>query len=1478
MEARSAGGLDGALSGAAAIEAWLRGELAGTLGLRPEQIDARRPFRDYGLESAAATALVVRLGKRLGRALPPTLTWERPTLEMLAGFLARESAAPAEGDRSATGAALDGPIAIIGMSCRFPGGASSPEAFWRLLIEGVDAVSEIPESRWDLRSLYSPDRTAPGKMSTRWGGLLDAIDGFDAPFFRISRREAAQMDPQQRLVLELAWEALEDAGQDPEQLLGSRTGVFMGAMWSPAGIHGDASAIAPHTATGQDTSILSARVSYFLGLNGPSLTVNTACSSSLVAVHLACQSLRSGESQLAFAGGVNLLLSPESSIAMSKFGAMSPDGRCKAFDAGANGYVRGEGGGLVVLKPLARAIADGDTVQGVIVASAVNNDGMSNGLTAPSPQAQEDVLSDSYARAGIAPAAVQYVETHGPGTLLGDPIEAGALGAVLGADRPADRPLRIGSVKTNIGHTEAAAGIAGLIKTVLSMRHGLLPASLHFRVPNPAIPFSSLRIRVQQQLAPWPDPEGPRVAGVSAFGFGGTNCHLVLRNEPGAAMQLLPLAAGDPRELRQEILRILSSAAGLKSEQELNGLCRLEAERARRGPCRIAVLARSPAELCQELVQRLADVEAGPRATSRARLVFICPGQGGQWLGMGRTLLQREPVFRARLEECDAAVRAIAGWSVLDELVADGRTARLGEVEIVQPLLFSLQVALGSLLGAWGVAPDVLIGHSMGEIAAAHLAGVLSLMDAARIICQRSRLCQRMAGRGGMLIVGLSAEEALAALPSLAGSLAVGAYNGPRSTVLSGERAALDAAQELLTVRGVPVFAINVSYPSHSPGMDALRDDLLEALHGISPRRARLRMVSTVQVGDIAGPECGPAYWVRNLRQPVSFLQAVEQVLREGPAIFVELGPHPTLTRAIDETIAHHGAAASSLAVLRREEGEHAALMQALAALHERGALVRRQRSTDAACLLPLSAQSPEALREQAQRYTLHLEEHPEQDPEDLCFTAGVHRPHHAYRLALLGRSRGELLDRLRAATATPRGPQEARDADGAPRREPGRLAFLFPGQGSQWIGMGAHLLREAPAFRAAIQECEQAMRPYVPWSLEELLRGEGAGAELDTVDCIQPALFAMQVGLAELWRSLGITPRAVAGHSMGEVAAAYVAGRLTLRDAVRIICLRSQLVRRTCGSGSMALVELSAEQARGAIRGYEDRLSVGVESGPRSTVLTGESAALAEVLSRLAREGVFGRPIKVDYASHSPQMDPLIPELVRRLSGIHVQRGRIPFYSTVSGGRCEEPLTEEYWGRNLREPVRFSSALAALRQDGFDTFIEISPHPILLPAIEDVLPERRGALTLLPTLRQKEGGRERLLESLGRLYELGHPVRFGALHPDGGKRVSLPGYPWQRERYPAAAPPPVRTGPLVERGHWGPPLRLSTQPATRIWQVDLSLSALPHLREHRVQDTAVLPAAAYVQLVLMAAQQLAAAQPYALESLALHQIGRAHV
>ena len=851
------------------------------------------------------------------------------------------------------------PIAIIGVGCRFPG-ANGPDELWQLLREGVDAISNVPSDRFDLDSVYDPRPGTPGKIISRAGGFLGHMNQFDASFFGISPREALRMDPQQRLLLEVTWEALEDAGIPPDQLAGSDTGVFIGACasdYEDIQYHlRDRSEIDLYVATGTARSVLSGRISYTLDLLGPSLTVDTACSSSLVAAHLACQSLWNGESSLAIAGGVNLVLLPELSMPFSRANMLAPDSRCKFGDAGANGFTRSDGAAVVLLKPLSKAKADRDPIYAIILGSAINNDGRSSGLLAtPSREGQEAVLRQAYRRAGISPGAVQYVEVHGTGTSVGDPVEVESLGKVLAEDRPADSPCLLGSIKTNIGHTEGAAGVAGLIKVALSLKHKAIPPSLHFNDPNPTIHWEGLPLLVSGKLTPWPQGSGPARAGVSAFGLSATNAHIVLQEPPEASEKhaedshcdrahVLTLSARSPKALEEMASAYLDFSKATNASP--GDICYSASLRRTHHEYRLAVAGRSREELGVHLKSFLdkkihPGLAHGHKSAARGRkLVFVFPGQGSQWLGMGCQLMRQEPVFKNALVSCDEAFKRFVNWSLIEELNANGESSRLGDIDVVQPCLFAIQVALARLWQHWGIEPGAVVAQSMGEVAAAHVAGALTLEDAARIICRRSILLKRVRGRGGMAVLGLSFDETQRVLSGYEERLSIAVSSSPTSTVISGDRESLLEVMETLRQRSVFCQPVKVDVASHSPQMDVLQEDLLEALTGINPQAASASFYSTVTGDEVGDMMLDARYWVSNLREPVLFSKAVERVLENGYDTFIEISPHSLLSGPIQQTLQQFGREAIVLPSLRHEEDERAVMLGSLGALYAAGCTV----------------------------------------------------------------------------------------------------------------------------------------------------------------------------------------------------------------------------------------------------------------------------------------------------------------------------------------------------------------------------------------------------------------------------------------------------------------------------------------------------------------------------------------------------------
>ncbi len=939
------------------MEALLRSCLAALLEIPAERIPAEEPFGLLGLTSRKTLELHRRLEEELGGSLPLPTIWDHPNLRALAGYLAdRSLPSPAPQVEGARPSGEPEPIAVVGIGCRFPGGVHSPEEFWELLAQGVDALSDQPRDRWDFEAYYDPNRDAPGKIYVREGGFIQDVDKFDNLFFGIAPREALQMDPQQRLALELAWEALEDAGIPPDTLRESATGVFLGACWNDYSAlkhKAGPRVIEQHTATGDHFSIISNRISFFLGLHGPSMTLDTACSSSLTAVHLACQSLRQQESTLALAGGVNLILAPDSSVAMARLGAMAPDARCKAFDHRANGYIRGEGGGIVVLKPLSRALRDGDRIYAVIRGTRVNQDGASSFLTAPSGSAQRQILRSALQQARVQPADIDYVEAHGTGTAVGDPIEAHALGEVLSEGRSADRPCLIGSLKTNIGHTEAAAGVAGLIKVALSLQHRQIPASLHFEKPNPAIDMKALKLAVPVRLTPWPRRSGRRLAGVSSFGFGGTNAHAVLEEapehpeRPGALERthhVLCLSARSEEALRQlsdKYLRHLEA----HPRTPLADICYSANTGRQRLEHRLAVVARDANEARERLAAFRAGAPVGDlwtgvaSASAQPKIAFLFTGQGSQYPDMARALFDTAPVFREAMNRCDALLRPLLGRSLIEIIYPKpGAASPLDETAFTQPALFSIEYSMACLWRSWGIEPDFVMGHSLGEYAAACIAGLISLEDGLTLVAHRGRRMQEHVAQGEMAMVYGDEQRVKEALASVAGRASIAAINGPESLVLSGRAGEIQPILSSLAALGIESRLLRISYPGHSHLMDPMLEAFAEVARRVSYSWAKRGFVSNVS-GELLGDEpLSAEYFCRHLRETVRFADGMRTLGRQGVNVFIEMGPKPTLIGMGPQTLP--SPELSWLPSLRPDQPEWWQILTSLAQLEVRGAKV----------------------------------------------------------------------------------------------------------------------------------------------------------------------------------------------------------------------------------------------------------------------------------------------------------------------------------------------------------------------------------------------------------------------------------------------------------------------------------------------------------------------------------------------------------
>ncbi|MEU3404561.1 type I polyketide synthase [Streptomyces sp. NPDC006670] len=860
-------------------------------------------------------------------------------------------------ENEALRAGRDEPIAVVAMACRYPGGVSSPEELWEVVREGRDVVDAFPADRgW--RDVYDPDPDTPGSAHVRHGGFLADPAGFDAEFFGISPREALATDPQQRLLLETSWEAFERAGIVPADVRGTEVGVFTGVSSTEYGwrfLEAGQSELEGYLLYGSSLSVASGRVAYELGLTGPAVSLDTACSSSLVALHMAARSLRAGECSMALAGGALVMSSPAAFVEFARQGALSPDGRCKAFADGADGTGWAEGVGVLLLERLSDARRHGHPVLALLRGSAVNQDGASNGLTAPNGRAQEKVIRRALADAGVAPAEVDLVEAHGTGTVLGDPIEAQALLATYGRGRDRDRPLWLGSLKSNMGHAQAAAGVAGVIKAVMALRHRHLPRTLHVGEPSRHVDWSSGGVELLVEGREWTRPDGPRRAGVSSFGVSGTNAHVILEEAP---QEPAPEPAAGPEVAGGVLPWILSGKSAAALQGQAAALrARLAADPHADLPAvgaslvahrsrfehRAVVLGRGR----DALLDALAALGEGAESPAVVRgtaarpggTVFVFPGQGSQWVGMGRQLYAAFPVFARHLDACADALSEWVDWSLLDVVRGVEGAPSLDRVDVVQPALFAMMVSLAGLWRSWGVEPGAVVGHSQGEIAAACVGGALSLRDAARIVALRSRALVDLIGHGGMASVAESAEVVEERLAPWEGRVGVAVVNGPRSVVVSGEPDALDEFVEKMKADGVQARRIAVDYASHSHQVARVRDQVTGPLVGVRPRTSRVPFCSTLYGEFIDTTRLDAAYWYDNLREKVLFEPSVRRLAEDGFRVFIEMSPHPVLTVPVQEIVEDLDDALV-LSSSRRDRDEVESVLGSLAGLHVRGGTV----------------------------------------------------------------------------------------------------------------------------------------------------------------------------------------------------------------------------------------------------------------------------------------------------------------------------------------------------------------------------------------------------------------------------------------------------------------------------------------------------------------------------------------------------------
>jgi acyl transferase domain-containing protein/aryl carrier-like protein len=928
-------------------------EVAAILGAAPGDVERRTGFFDAGMDSLMAVELSKRLKARLERPLPATVAFDHPNVEVLTDWLLQhlkleDLAAPAVVVERRV--ELDAPIAVVGLSCRMPGGANDPESFWELLRSGRDPMREVPPERWDLSEYYDPTPGTPGKMYTRFAGWMDTelVESFDPEFFGISGREAESLDPQQRVLLEVAYEALERAGLTTPKLYHSRTGVFVGV--GSSGYHqrfqqpGGPLYVDQYAGTGALEAFVSGRVAYVLGLHGPNLALNTACSSTLVALHLACQSLRTGDAELALAGGVHLMLSPENFVYVSQIKAVSPDGRCKTFDASADGYGRAEACGMLALKRLADAERDGDPVLAVIRGTAVGHDGPSSGLTVPYGPAQVQVLSDAVARSGLHPHDVSYLEAHGTGTVLGDPIEVHAIEEVYCQDRKPDNPLHLGAVKSNIGHAEVAAGAASLVKMVLALQHREIPPHLHFREPNPDLDLDRHALQVDTAPVPWRSPRGALRAGISGFGLAGTNVHLVIEEAPPRSSRprrseiperpahLLTLSAradGALRELAIRYAKALEGGASLPDVAFSAATTRIPYEQ------RLALVA-PDAAIAAERLRTFAETGDAPFVTTATaagrppKVAFLFSGQGSQYPGMGQDLYDSWPVFRAVIDRCVERY----GPSLRDALFGPGE--QVHDTTFTQPALFAIEVALAELWKSWGIEPALVLGHSIGQIAAATVAGVFTLEDGLRLVAERGRLMGALPREGAMLAVFADEATVRAAAAAHGDALGIAAVNNPGETTVSGRTDAIDALAAHFAAQGVETRRLTVSHAFHSPLMDPMLDAFEAVARTVAYRPAKVpvgcnltgKLATDAQLSD-------PRYWRDLVRSAVRFADGLQTVEREGAELFVEIGPHTALLGMGRRTLT--GRHLGWFPSLQRGEPAHDRILPSLGALWARG-------------------------------------------------------------------------------------------------------------------------------------------------------------------------------------------------------------------------------------------------------------------------------------------------------------------------------------------------------------------------------------------------------------------------------------------------------------------------------------------------------------------------------------------------------------
>lgn len=1453
------------------IEDIVAKNLAALLNRATDEICSDSRFVDIGVDSVLTVSLASRLEAALGIKVPPTLLWRYPSVTLLSERLARGADSIAEEDEG--GSSEEGereePIAIVGMGCRFPG-APGLDEYWQLLVEGHDAIGTYPEDR------PNAELWARGGKSCRYGGFLENIDRFEPGFFGISPVEAEHIDPQQRLALEVSWAALEDAGIDPQGLRGERVGVFLGSMLNDYDLlraEIGREVFTHHSVNGCHSAAISGRVSYLLGFVGPSLTVNTACASSITAMHSAVAALRSGEAELALAGGVNVLLIPENTELMNMIGAVSPTSRCRFLDADADGMVRSEGAGVLVLKRLSDAIAAGDRVWAVVRATGTNHNGRGNGITAPNPAAQADLMREVWRRGGVSPREAYYVEAHGTATPLGDPIEAEALGEVMGRGRGEGEPLRIGSVKSNFGHTEAAAGAAGLIKVALMLHHGELAPSLHFRRPNPQVPMDAWRLQVVTAREPL--PHTARYAGVSAFGLSGANAHVLLERWLRPPPRVATFSGGARELLEAEALSLARAPSDV--------LVPTAAEADWRG----AVVGDDLGQVRERLASLTEPssgsegVFVGRGSEQRPAVAFFVAGIGGEWSGMAHSLLVREPVFRAHIERCDAAARRYAGIRVLDALAARERPSG-ADVNGVCQVAFG--IALGALWRSWGISPDAVVGHSIGEIAAACIAGAIQHEEAIRIMCLQAEFGMRTAGHSGLVYVATLVERA-EALMDPGSSLSIAVDEG-EAVVVGGRLTELEDLCSRLVAEGIDHRRVETDIAPHTSLLRPFEDELRQAIGSVTNAETTLPLFSSVTGDRISGAELDARHWARNLTHRVELAGALRQISAAGITDVIQLSPHPIHTRSISSCLSNGAGGRPRVWASLRRGDAHSAHFHSAAGLHAAGvdidwAAATGRRERKGAAVLVMSARTPGSLRSLAEAWRARLDKKADAEPlADLCLSAAIDRAQFVeHRLALSGPDRRALTQSLDSWLG---GDLPVGASEGTARRA-SRLVFLFSGQGALWSGVGRKLLREEPVFRRSFMECDELLREYAGVSLLEAFHDDDAPRGDDT-ETTQRLLFATQVSLAAQWSAWGIEPDAIVGQSVGEVAAAHVAGALSLEDAVRLIVHRGRCLQKTVGTGGLMLVGLIGPLLEEFLARHPG-LTLSARNAVSSSLVAGDVAALTAAHSELEERGELARMLNTAFPAHSHLVEPILEEFVASVGAISPRSARVPLFSTVTATRVDgSELDIDYWRGNIRQPVLLAPTLDTVIGAGFGDFLEISPHPVVKVAVRQQLAALGKDGLVTHSLRRGQDDGEQLMATIAELFVAGHAPKWRAIDPDAGRVHDLPRYPWERERYwLPATKGREQVSTRVSDSLLGERLSMCDDVDTVIWQAELSSARPAWLRDHRVRGDVVVPGAAWVEMALaalssqeaFAASDLEVASLDMVTALTVHELSR---